>query len=285
MTNKFIRKLHDLENLVYSHHLLSSKGLSLPHFIGIGAQKSGTTWLSENLRCHSGIFLPEEKEVEFFSNHIHKGLHWYGEKFNYAGNRIKGEVSPDYCTLKIARIQFIHDVCPELKIIYLLRNPIERTWSSAVMKLVQEMNRKMEEVDDQEFIEYCVSPGAIQQGFYSHNIERWLTVFSQNQLFLGLYDDIQSSPVNLLKNIFNFLDVSIPDSWQCYSAHKIIIPPVGADYKYADKKRGVVAKDNYQNSRKLMRPRIKNVLKEIYAGEIDRLKKNYELPVDHWLSI
>ncbi|AHY45759.1 Hypothetical Protein RradSPS_0476 [Rubrobacter radiotolerans] len=37
-----------------------------PHFIGIGAQKAGTTWLDRNLECHPGIWMPPRKEIHYF---------------------------------------------------------------------------------------------------------------------------------------------------------------------------------------------------------------------------
>ena len=40
-------------------------GGRFPDFLGIGAQKAGTTWLYENLRCHEGAYLPGSKELAF----------------------------------------------------------------------------------------------------------------------------------------------------------------------------------------------------------------------------
>ncbi len=63
-----------LENPLYFNGLLASKTLCLPHFLGIGAQKAGTTWLHENLQCHPEIFLPEPKELHHFDWNYHIGV-------------------------------------------------------------------------------------------------------------------------------------------------------------------------------------------------------------------
>ena len=56
----------------------------LPHFLVIGTQKGGTTSLHKLLSQHPDVFLPECKEVQYFSLHADKPISWYGEQFNSA---------------------------------------------------------------------------------------------------------------------------------------------------------------------------------------------------------
>ncbi len=62
----------------------------LPAFLGIGAQKSGTTWLHARLREHPSIYLPEEKEQHYFDWNFHRPLAEYARVFRPAGERLAG---------------------------------------------------------------------------------------------------------------------------------------------------------------------------------------------------
>ena len=52
-----------------------------PNFIGIGAMKCATTWISECLRYHPEIYMSSPKEIHFFSAYYDKGLDWYLNHF------------------------------------------------------------------------------------------------------------------------------------------------------------------------------------------------------------
>ena len=67
---------------------------ALPHFLGIGAQKAGTTWLAENLRCHPEVFLPERKELHWLDHKFERPLSDWAAHFADAGERKRGEITP-----------------------------------------------------------------------------------------------------------------------------------------------------------------------------------------------
>ena len=108
-------------------------------FIGVGAQKSGTTWLFDMLSEHPQVSFGEEKELNFFSKrkfflskdtgNYEKGLDWYRSKINYDDSKVNGEISVDYmldegCADRIKR----H--CPDdVKLFAVLRDPVERAHS------------------------------------------------------------------------------------------------------------------------------------------------------------
>ena len=70
----------NLEKQRYIHGS-SVDSLLLPYFLGIGTPQSGTTWLYQNLRCHSELFLPVQKEVSYFDKHFHRSLRYYSKYF------------------------------------------------------------------------------------------------------------------------------------------------------------------------------------------------------------
>ena len=104
----------------------SVKGL--PDFIVIGAMKTGTTSLQHYLECHPLISMAP-KELNYFSEGInwHRGLDWYRGHFQH-NDLVQGEVSPSYskCHLYSNIPKNIHAVVPEVKIIYVLREPVAR---------------------------------------------------------------------------------------------------------------------------------------------------------------
>ena len=70
--------------------------MTLPSFVGIGAQKCATTWLAEAIRSHPDLFMAEVKEQDFWSNHYHMGFSWYEAAYEAAQGRAAGEISPSY---------------------------------------------------------------------------------------------------------------------------------------------------------------------------------------------
>jgi hypothetical protein len=115
-----------LFRLPFGRHLGPGR---LPDFLGIGAQRSGTTTLYELLRRHPETFLPDEKELHYFSLHHHRPLGWYAAKFAAAapGRRV-GEISP-YCLFHPEAPARIAAALPHVKLIALLRDPVDRALS------------------------------------------------------------------------------------------------------------------------------------------------------------
>jgi len=218
----------------------SSKNIGLfPDFLGIGAQKSGTTWLFENLRKHPKLYLPKTKEIHFFDWHFYKSLNWYCKHFKDTDmSQFKGEITPCYSILSEEKIKFIHEMNPELKIILLLRNPIERAWSHAVMNLVKRTKReinfdiidlfsiiklakrtKKKEIhliENKEFIAHFNHPRSIERGNYLKIISKWKKYFPSDQIFIGDYNQLKSSPKKLLNEVFNFLEINQITDWNEY---------------------------------------------------------------------
>ena len=101
----------------------------LPHFLGLGTQKGGTTSLHRLLAQHPQVFLPSCKEVHYFSLHDQEPLGWYAEHYATAGaGQLRGDITPYYLFHPRAP-QRIRAVVPRARLIVLLRNPVERALS------------------------------------------------------------------------------------------------------------------------------------------------------------
>ena len=104
-------------------------GVRLPDFLGIGTQKGGTTYLHGLLQQHPQVFLAHPKELHYFSLHHQRGLDWYGRHFEAAApDQRCGEVTPYYLFHPLAA-ERIAAALPDVKLIVLLRDPVERALS------------------------------------------------------------------------------------------------------------------------------------------------------------
>jgi len=101
-------------------------------FLVIGAQKSGTTSLFKYLQRHPELYLPPSKEINFFVNasKFPRGLDWYIETYFRGADEDKlwGEVCPSYIGYTSAPAN-IYANCPDVKLVAILRNPIDRAYS------------------------------------------------------------------------------------------------------------------------------------------------------------
>lgn len=177
--------------------------LVLPTFLGIGAQRAGTTWLFENLRTHPDVYVPEVKEINFFASAAYqKGLDWYAGFFRAGRDRLAvGEMTPEYL-LHPEAARRIKKTLGRVKLIAILRNPIER--------LVSAYARGLREGDWsctlEEFIRGNVDH-CVDRGLYWEQLRRYLALFPREDFFVGLYEDIEADPIAFLRGIYVFLGV------------------------------------------------------------------------------
>ena len=174
-------------------------------FIGIGAQKSATTWVYERLSHHPGIKFPAGKEIHFWDKNYTMGIDWYRSIFDNE-NFINGEITPSYGHLDISKISEIYSNFPKLKILLILRNPIDRAWASAKMAL-DRSELLFHEASDQWFIDHFKSSGSISRSAYERNLINWRSVFPENQILILRYEEIEIDPNKFLNHILNHLEL------------------------------------------------------------------------------
>ena len=203
--------------------------MSLPDFLCIGAQRAGTTWLYQMLSQHPEIFMTAQKELHFFDEKPdfsdYAGLgnpgrplyydmnspahwRWYSQQFKEGKKqKAKGEITPFYATLSEKRIELIAKKLPHLKIIYILRNPVKRAWSSFNLFL-QNQNLHLSRLPDTELINKTIMhPTKLIHGDYQRNIGVWERSFNCERILYLFYDDICLNPQKVLNRIFVFLNI------------------------------------------------------------------------------
>ncbi len=174
-----------------------------PHFIGIGAQKAGTSWLHACLYEHPGIYMPASKEIHFFSKYYDRGVPWYEAHFR-AGRATQwaGEFSPTYMYYPEAAKR-LYDYHPGLHLIVCLRDPVTRMISAyryAIQTGVLPPTMSLSEVLEQH-------PAYADHSRYARQLQRYFHYFSRQQILILFYEDIATSPYALLDSVYTFLGV------------------------------------------------------------------------------
>jgi hypothetical protein len=250
----------DLQADLYSRGALSVKDLALPDFLGIGAQKSGTTWLYENLRCHPDLFLPDKKELHYFDRRFHRSLRSYARHFEAGAGKVRGEITPSYAALAPSRIRYIRAIMPQARLIFLMRNPIDRAWSQALMNVLTRANRAFDDVGDEEFLAHLRHERSIIRGDYNRILERWLAVFPKEQLLVGFFEDVRERPKELLTEVFNHIGVSPDVDWTAFPCNQVVYSGVGIP----------------------LPDRFRAALEQIYDPEIELLVQQFGPRIAHW---
>lgn len=187
-------------------------------FIGIGAQKSGTTWLAQCLGEHPQIFIPKIKELFYFSKDALPVLE--KEKLSYeqykkyfhkaSAGQIKGEFTPLYLYDEHSPGS-IKELFPGIKILVIIRDPIYRAYSHY-------RHIKMTKPTSESFSEMLKTELAlINWGQYYKWLKKYYEIFPKENIKVIIYEEFKRAPEKFLKELFIFLQVSpdfIPPSAQ-----------------------------------------------------------------------
>jgi uncharacterized protein (TIGR03086 family) len=195
---------------------------SLPTFIIIGAQKSGTRWLRTNLGKHPGVYTAP-LETQFFHSPQRfetLGLDWYRAQFDgWNGEKFVGEATPGYMMwqhrprLVANRIK---DALPDARLVAVLRNPVDRALSAMVHSIKRKGlpagTRLLDLV--QEIPPESDSRCLVSGGWYAASLKRYRQLFG-DQLLVLLHDDLTEDPQRVynrtLMHIGAPLDFTPPD--------------------------------------------------------------------------
>lgn len=148
---------------------------------------------------------------------------WYASLFEQGRGKTTGEATPDYSILEEGTVARIHELVPNAKVIFFMRNPIERPYSSAIMQLrnLRGMGREVEATNVELFFEsFFGKPTVLSHTCYLRSLENWRRFYPDEQIFVGFLEDIHFFPVQLLRRLYGFLEVD-PSRTQEAKKHKI----------------------------------------------------------------
>lgn len=129
---------------------------------------------------------------------------WYSALFKQAKGKIKGEITPVYSILDYEDVKHISELFPDIKIIFILRNPVERAWSQIRFGLMKRFNEQINTGIIKDFID---SPGQMLRGDYNRTLSIWKKCFPSEQIYIGFYDQLYEEPTEFLNDILNFLNI------------------------------------------------------------------------------
>jgi len=176
-------------------------------FLGIGAQKAGTTWLYEALSLHPEVRFPAGKEVHFWDIERERGSEWYQRLFPALPPGIRcGEITPAYAILPASTVSEVHALNPALRVLYVIRDPLERAWSSALMALAR-AEMLLDEASDQWFIDHFHSAGSMARGDYETCIRRWRDAFGTRPVLVLRYEMLRDAPIAFLESCCRHIGV------------------------------------------------------------------------------
>jgi hypothetical protein len=137
---------------------------------------------------------------------------WYGSLFEQGQGKTTGEATPDYSILEEGMVARIHKLLPHAKVIFFMRNPIERPYSSAIMQLrnLKGMGREVDKTALGPFFErYFRQPTVVSHTRYLRSLEKWRHFYPDEQIFVGFLEDIHFYPVRLLQRLYRFLELDL----------------------------------------------------------------------------
>ena len=180
----------------------------LPTFLICGAHKAGTTALHKFLDQHPDVLMSDPKETDFFGSHYNKGWEWFASHFeNYDGEEAVGEAS----SMTMASVKApgrIAERLPDAKLLFLLRNPIERAYSHYHYHLYTGKAKTptsfSEVIRDEE---NAFRNEIIRLGRYDWQIPRFDEHFSRDQMKIILQEDLREEPESVVRDVCRFIGV------------------------------------------------------------------------------
>lgn len=294
--------------------------MALPNFLCVGAQKAGTTTLYEVLKQHPDIFLPSIKEPHFFDEHFQKGLDWYEKTYFDAVKNEKavGEITPAYLYIDSVPQRIFESLGPDVKLIFIFRNPAERAYSHYLMSKFNGYEKAtFEEVMGENKTGNPASNATTtnkrfsykERGYYGQQLKAYLDLFSKENMLFILFEDLVSHDKKATyERVLNFLEVDKYDlnfNIKSNTAKKVRNPilqkilmsspwlsaigkklfPNAQTRRFVRKKIKKTNQRSYRNqSNKLSSELRKLLIEEYYKEDVKLLENLIDKDLRHWYS-
>lgn len=177
---------------------------ALPGFIVFGAMRAGTTTLYHHLANHPQIGMSRMKETDYFipKMNYRLGLDWYRSQFE-PGFPIHGEVSPNYgmCHLWRGVPARIHDTLPDVRLIFLARDPVERF----VSHYLHVWHVGHARVPPDKLLASQAGRNMLDTSRYALQVGAYLEHFPRDRLLLLDFDELRTDPQGVMDRVTDFL--------------------------------------------------------------------------------
>ena len=247
-----------------------------PDFMGIGAQKAGTTWVFSRLEQHPDVVFPAGKEVHFWDLRFQKGTSWYFSRLGAPASKKVGDITPAYAILPRPRIEKLAAACPDTQFFMILRNPLERAWSLAKMNagILFEATRdikfegrpglEINDLSDGWWKAQFKMKGSLVRGMYDQSLDRWLSVVERDRLLVLHYEELVETPREFLNSIATHCGITT--NW------------------FDQKSDSFFSKKVFYGANQSLPERFKPFLRELYGESIKNLSARLGGDYSHWLE-
>ena len=183
-----------------------------PDFMIIGAARAGTTTLYTHLCRHPQVFMCDPKEPFFFSHESARarGEVWYKSLFTKCTkNQICGEASTSYASWPQCGdvAGGIAQAIPNVKLIYIMRHPVDRAYSHYDYFFHMNFSHMMEKKMSFEEALEC-DKRFVNESMYMMQIKQYLRYFSRESLLPLLLDDLATNPSKTVSKVWQFLGIT-----------------------------------------------------------------------------
>ena len=269
----------------------------LPQFVIIGAVKGATTWIHNQLQQNPAICLPGP-EPHFFSQDYERGLDHYLRLFDGASpNQMIGEKSADYFAHPAAAARLAATL-PDARLVLQVRNPVDRAYSDYKMLF----RRGTVTQGPEAYLDGRVSdqPRFLEDGLYAKHLTRWLDLVNRERLHVLLFEDVVSSPVDVVKTVSTHIGAPVRFSTEVgtrarndSSARFLPLPVRAALAPLKDAARPLRGKPVFEGVRRLfareiryppLSPALRRRMEDFYARDIEQFARMIGRDLSHWTT-
>ena len=153
-----------------------------------------------------------------------RGSRWYLSLFRRPAGLLSGDITPDYSLLERQLVMDVHRRLPDARIVFFMRDPVDRFWSSLKMNFIKwDPDGAFRYADEAELFErYMGNEEAFQLGDYRHTLTTWEEFYPPGQFFVGFFEELRSDPVDLLSRLHRFLGLEDRASLDADGARRIV---------------------------------------------------------------
>jgi len=182
----------------------------LPNFFLCGAPKAGTTSVYHYLDEHPNVFMSDPKETWFFKSGNVGNLEHYSRTYfeGYDGERAVGEGTTAYMGHPEVPARIAQHI-PDAKLIFLLRNPVERVYSQYWFRLQRGKFRPTTSFSEaiREQNDNALGVGLIELGRYYRHLTHYEQHFDRSQMLVLLFRDLRENSKALMHDLYSFIGV------------------------------------------------------------------------------
>ena len=210
----------------------------LPNFLVLGAPRTGTTWLHAVLSHHPQILVPDTKEPDFLNRRIlSESFSAYTTLFDPPAGEpprpLRGDMSVNYSNLRAPVVREIARLLPGARLIYTLRQPVDRLWSNLKYTYGTFSGRVMHHAPIGRFLRACHCARFTRRNNYMEVMRIWSEAFGQDALHVDLFDQMEQDAPAYVRRVLEHLgadtDWSVPSelmNMRIHSTEALTMPDV-----------------------------------------------------------